>query len=242
MCVIILENIAGTRIQTAIAVAIKRAETASDGVQFEFNGVTVRVHGGSNPELVYRDWDRGLKGYLGEKPTVGLYLSETLTAAELASDAQIEQANELRRQADNAVYRAKEAVKQQTLEGILQVAGPLELSDPEGFAECLAANSSDPYSRATVDYAENWGRCMQKRMRDGLPLETIADECSHIADIGGITGAMYGFAVSILARCWTHGEQLRRWHNKDTQLGTEGDVANESGGVLNPAMLCVGKN
>lgn len=31
--------------------------------------------------------------------------------------------------------------------------------------------------------------------------------------------------------------KLRRWHNKDIQLGTEGDAANESGGVLNPALL-----
>jgi len=51
---------------------------------------------------------------------------------------------------------------------------------------------------------------------------------------------MYGCAVVILSKCWEHGEALRRWHNKDTQIGDEGDRANESGGVLNPALLSIG--
>lgn len=61
-----------------------------------------------------------------------------------------------------------------------------------------------------------------------------------LANTDGITGFMYGCAVSGLAKFWKHGEQLRRWHNKDSQLGTEGDEANESGGVLNPAILTIG--
>jgi hypothetical protein len=58
-------------------------------------------------------------------------------------------------------------------------------------------------------------------------------------DYNGITAYMYGCAVGILAAVWVHGEQLRRWHNKDVQIGDEGDRANESGGVLNPAIICV---
>lgn len=51
---------------------------------------------------------------------------------------------------------------------------------------------------------------------------------------------MYGCAVSILSQVWIHGEELRRWHNLDSQIGTEGEKANESGGVLNPAVLNIG--
>jgi hypothetical protein len=76
------------------------------------------------------------------------------------------------------------------------------------------------------------------------PLETQiafmvehASACSQAADDEGITGFMYGCAVGCLARAWVYGEALRRWHNKDTQIGTEGDKANASGGVLNPALL-----
>ena len=48
---------------------------------------------------------------------------------------------------------------------------------------------------------------------------------------------MYGAAVFVLATCWEHGEELRRWHNVVTQIGTEGEEANKNGGVLNPALL-----
>ena len=60
------------------------------------------------------------------------------------------------------------------------------------------------------------------------------------ADTDGITGFMYGMATSILARSRVHGEALRRWHNLKTQIGTEGEQANESGTTLNPALLSVG--
>jgi hypothetical protein len=78
-------------------------------------------------------------------------------------------------------------------------------------------------------------------LAEGYKLEAIADECSNKADIPcGITGFMYGCAVSSLVNCWKHGEELRVWHNKKHQLKDEGDKANASGGVLNPALLCIG--
>lgn len=61
-----------------------------------------------------------------------------------------------------------------------------------------------------------------------------------VLDDDGITGFMYGCAVQMLAKSWKHGEALRRWHNKETQIGMEGDKANETGGVLNPALLSLG--
>ena len=36
-------------------------------------------------------------------------------------------------------------------------------------------------------------------------------------------------------------ERLRKWHNIDTQLGTEGEEANTGNGVLNPALLSIRK-
>jgi hypothetical protein len=74
-------------------------------------------------------------------------------------------------------------------------------------------------------------------MVDGSSLEQIAEQASHDADVAGITGFMYGAAVAVLADCWEHGEELRRWHNLDSQIGNEGEKANESGSVLNPALL-----
>ena len=57
----------------------------------------------------------------------------------------------------------------------------------------------------------------------GERLAAIASECSYLAD-SGITGFMYGAAVSTLARVWIHGEALRLWHNLKTQIGDEGSV------------------
>jgi hypothetical protein len=51
---------------------------------------------------------------------------------------------------------------------------------------------------------------------------------------------MYGCAVQGLAYFWEHGEELRQWHNLDTQIKDEGEQANKSGGVLNPAILTIG--
>lgn len=101
------------------------------------------------------------------------------------------------------------------------------------------ANNTDPYGNAIYEYAERWANLMEERMENGEALADIAEKTSHEADIEGITGFMYGAAVSVLSSVWEHGETLRRWHNKDVQLNNEGDIANENGTVLNPALLTI---
>ncbi len=103
------------------------------------------------------------------------------------------------------------------------------------------AKNTDPYGSGIFDYAERWADLMESHIRSGkiLDAETMKST-SHVADTDGITGFMYGAAVSILSAVWIHGEQLRRWHNKNTQIHSEGDAANDSGGVLNPAILTIG--
>lgn len=105
------------------------------------------------------------------------------------------------------------------------------------FAE---ANAGSGYGEAILGYAEKWADTMEARLANGETVEQCAKTTSQEADTDGITGFMYGCAVNTLARTWAHGEELRRWHNKATQIGTEGDEANETGGVLNPAVMCVG--
>jgi hypothetical protein len=83
---------------------------------------------------------------------------------------------------------------------------------------------------------------MEGMLASGQSVSSCAERASHLANEEGITGFMYGCAVSILAKVWAHGEELRRWHNRKTQLGTEGERANESGDVLNPAVLCIGES
>ena len=114
----------------------------------------------------------------------------------------------------------------------------MELKDAEGWKKANDANT-DPYGHRVMTYVEDWANFMEREMAAGKTLAECAEKTSREADTDGITGFMYGAAVSILAQVWKHGEELRRWHNLKIQIGTEGERANESGGVLNPALLTI---
>jgi hypothetical protein len=113
----------------------------------------------------------------------------------------------------------------------------------EAFENYVKVNSDDFYSKAVVDYSIAWADMMEEQMSKGAKLMDIAEKTSHDADPkgrGGITGFQYGCAVGGLAEFWEHGEELRQWHNLDTQIGHEGEEANKKGTVLNPAILSIG--
>ena len=111
-----------------------------------------------------------------------------------------------------------------------------------GYFEEQRRINTDPYGKCCVDYAEAWADAMEAKIAEGKTVAECAQETGTEVDRRpgfGITGFMYGCAVQILSQCWEHGEDLRRWHNLDTQIGTEGEKANDSGGVLNPAILAI---
>ncbi len=93
------------------------------------------------------------------------------------------------------------------------------------------ANNTDEYGAAGYRFAENWANLMEKEISKGKKLADVAERTSHEADTMGITGFLFGCAVHILSHCWEHGEELRKWHNKE--FGYEGD------GVVNPAIITV---
>lgn len=70
-------------------------------------------------------------------------------------------------------------------------------------------NSNDGYGRAIFSYAEKWADLMEERINAGAKLEDIAEKTSHEADTEGITGYMYGAAVSILSEHWIMGAELK---------------------------------
>jgi hypothetical protein len=114
------------------------------------------------------------------------------------------------------------------------------------YADWKAKQEGDPYGQRIFSYAEDWANLLEKQMVEqpdwtpDMVIVKYADPFSHLADTDGITGFMYGAAVSVLAKAWVHGDLLRRWHNLKTQIGNEGEAANESGGTLNPALLNIG--
>jgi hypothetical protein len=122
-----------------------------------------------------------------------------------------------------------------------QAKGPVSFSirDQAAWKKWSDANA-EGYGAAILRYAALWANLMEQAMARGSTLADIADKESHEADVEGITGFMHGAAVQVLAETWSEGEALRRWHNLKTQIGREGEKANETGGTLNPALLTIG--
>lgn len=79
-------------------------------------------------------------------------------------------------------------------------------------------NNPDAYGARIYSYAQDWANMMEASMMGGKSIEQCAKETSRVANYDGITGYMYGAAVSILSKCWEHGEELRQWHNTDIQM------------------------
>lgn len=97
-------------------------------------------------------------------------------------------------------------------------------------------NNLDNYGHAIYTFAERWANLLEKAIEGStdIPIKVIVDNADRFcreADTEGITGFMYGAAVSILSQCWEYGEYLRKWHNKEYNY--EGD------GVVNPAIVTI---
>ena len=96
----------------------------------------------------------------------------------------------------------------------------------------------DPYGHRCFTYAEDWAEKLEKLIEESTDdaqkvIIDNAKQTSHEADTDGITGFMYGVAVSILSKCWEYGEYLRKCHNKEYDY--EGD------GVVNPAVITISR-
>jgi|SRR6185295_6202151 len=118
----------------------------------------------------------------------------------------------------------------------------MKLKDAEGWKKANDSNPpTEPYGHRVMTYTETWANYMEWEIANGKKLEDIAESTSRDADTDGITGFMYGCAVAILADVWEYGDILRRWHNLRIQIGNEGEIANESGKTLNPALLIIGE-
>lgn len=110
------------------------------------------------------------------------------------------------------------------------------------YEEMTESERGDAYGAVVIVAAGRWMEAMEDEMGDtGESVADVADRCFRQvdADLGsrGLTGFQYGAAVSVLAQVWEHGEDLRRWHNLAIQIHDEGERANETGGVLNPALI-----
>lgn len=194
-------------------------------VEFEFNGIKCVVDWITDIDLLYRDY---CNAHTMDWETVGPHCPKKY-------EPKVQQELERRKKEQDEIYERqmveyREREKKEKEDFLSKVEGiEIELSDPEYWNEVKRVNSDDGYGMATIEFAENWAKLMQKEISEGKTLAECADKTSFELGFLGITGFMYGFSVNILSHCWKYGEELRKWHNKD--YGYEGD------GVVNPAVL-----
>jgi len=212
--------------EDAIALAFSKQEEHGEPVivTFDFNGVAMRAESYGNADV--------LVAYYNEQMDAQAEESRRKRAEwERSPEGKAELAR-LQKEHDEFVAARNDALAKAPAEPTW--------SDPEGFAKAKEVNS-DGYGGAVISFMVDWARLIEGEMSSGVALKDCVKRCERFADYEvGITGFMYGCAVSFLSQCWAHGDELRRWHNLDTQIGDEGEKANENGGVLNPALLSIG--
>lgn len=225
-----IDSFIGWHISKAIDEAMQLAAKDNCIVCFDFNGCEVSVHTNTNKEHLLRDFDTH-------------YIIDW---KEIGPDCVVEYSQELKDEIEemkaiqtaksalsSAEYRHKEGVKRRaTMSKINGV--EMQFKDKDLWELGLSKNT-DPYGGAVYVFAKNWALLMQLEIANGANLEDIASDTSSQADTVGLTGFMYGAAVSVLSACWVHGEELCKWHNK--KYG----VSEDKEGVVNPAILKIGK-
>lgn len=206
------EDISGTA-----AAMVKLAQFSGEPVTAEFNGIPLDAAPTSKAEDI-------CAGYFAE--------------CKRRHDAYVASPEYVQSQKDAEDARKRKREQQSSL--LAKAPPTLTLRDPMGWKKSVNINKHDPYGNAVTVFADKWARIMEAQMGMGQTLAECAESASGLADDDGITGFMYGCAVSILSQVWVHGEELRRWHNLNTQIKDEGERANETGSVLNPALLSLG--
>lgn len=201
-------------------------------VEFEFNGVNCLVNKTTNLDWLYRDYSNS---WTMEWKTVGPICVEEYDTETKSILFGRRKADEEKQQERTKELEKRDAQQKEKADAIIDgVVLQIITGKEKEYEEYVAKNSVDGYSRGVVDYAEYWAKLMQVEIGKGNAIAEIAEDSQKHLSFLGITGFMYGCAVSALAHFWVHGEELRKWHNK------EYGVKEDNGGVVNPAIFTIG--
>lgn len=213
-------------------VAEKAKEIAKEKgviVEFDFNEITCLVSDKTVLDWLERDY---MNAHIMEWKTIGDDCKMSYdhdTEIELRT-RQLERAKRWKKQAEEQAKKdkAEEDIISEQTKGV-----EIEIVDGKEneYKEYVSKNSNDGYSRAVIDYSEQWAKLMQLEIAKGKTVKECAEPTQKGLGYLGITGFQYGCAVKGLAFFWKHGEDLRKWHNK------EYGVDEDKKGVVNPAVL-----
>jgi len=201
-----IEASPGSHIGDTIQKAIAAAKT--DAVQFTFNDVIVRVRKDSDPQLVYRDWERALRGCTDK--VVGPEYRRELSAAEKQHDAAVRAAAEARTQTRVSERDRQNAARRTKVDALIE-GQAIQLTDADGWEKTRLANQ-DGYGGAAFRYCERFGRVIQAEVANGMTVAEAATKWEFEVDDDGMTGFQQGCALSLLQQCWKYGPELRAWN------------------------------
>jgi len=111
----------------------------------------------------------------------------------------------------------------------------IKFKNPESEVRYMilrSKNIMDEYGAGIIGYMERWAILMEAHISKGEKIQDIWMKTSHQADIDGITGFMFGMAVTVLSEYWIYGDDLKICHN--TAMGYP-----KAKGVINPAVVVV---
>ena len=112
----------------------------------------------------------------------------------------------------------------------------MPITNQDAWGEYEKANADD-YGKACVDVAREVMRLLDERPGKFDPHQIVCDADKE----DDLTGFMAGCIAQMVSKCHSRGDEFRKAWNLWHQLGKEGAKANEGDGVLNPAVLNVGK-
>ena len=200
------ESGVGMHIKIVLQDCINLSAKHGEQVEANFNGVEVRVQADSDIELLYRDWHRGLSGYISGP--VGPYPSKYLTAEEIASDAAIAEKNRARWAAEEQKRLAR--IERQCAKVEREIAG-IELDVDEAKWQVAVDANSDPYGAGCIKFAERFAKLLQARMKgDPSRLADVADEAWNDADCDEqMSGFSASMGRSLVEQTWRYGAELK---------------------------------
>lgn len=175
----------GARISDIIVEMCQMATDSGQPIAVDsLNGVNVTAQPGDNPDDLYAKW------------------SDEMDASVAAYWSSLEYAEAQRKWAE------REAQKRAEYEELIALAPAEPTWADQAMWQTWVDADTDGYGAATIRYAHTWARLMESAVAAGIPVSECADRLSHVADQDGITGAMHGFAVSMLVQAWIHGPAL----------------------------------
>jgi len=111
----------------------------------------------------------------------------------------------------------------------------MNLKDKEGWKKAQA-NNTDPYGNCAIRVA----RRVMELLDDvkEVKAKDLVKQANKELD-AGLSGFLAGAVAGMVSKFHKRGEEFRISWNQDVQITDEGDKANDSGGILNPALLTV---